>query len=239
LAGGLAATFAKIVESSQPQDAVILEASGVAEPHAVAQLALTNPTLGLNGVVTVVDAETLPYHMEDPRVGPTILRQVRAADLILLNKIDLVGSSMLAKAEDTIRQELPSARIIPTRQAAVPLEVVLGSISSRSRFFADHQDRHLEGYVSETMRIEGLLDGRLLCGFAESLPPGVLRAKGFVALAGAAPQLSVLQIVGRRWSLGTPEITTEGLASELVFIAHKGTCDWGELRYRLMSCKVM
>lgn len=238
LSGGLAKAIDEIVARNELPDAVILEASGVAEPHGVVQLALTSPVVRLQGIVTVVDAETLPTLAADPRIAPTIDRQIRAADLILLNKVDLAEPASLASTEAKLRQDLPSARIVRTVNAAVPLDVVIGTNSAASRFFADRTDQHAEAYETASFSLNTPLDDRSLCGFAESLPPGVLRAKGLVVLSSAPEQRSILQVVGRRWDLMTDRpIAVPGHRSELVVVGLAGSFDPDELRRRFAACQ--
>jgi G3E family GTPase len=238
LSGGLAATLARIVRGSSPPDAIILEASGVAEPHGIVQLSLADPAIRLDGVVAVADAETFAALVDDPFVGPTVTRQISAADLILLNKIDLVDASTLACAEEAIRSRAISARILPTVKAAVPLSVVAGLASDRSTFLADIPEGHTERYTSTVVRLKQPVDAQRLCALAADLPQGVLRAKGVVVLARAPHSCSVLQIVGRRWDLEpAPAISRKDSRSEIVVIGLKNSFDAVALEARFRACE--
>ena len=57
-----------------PRDAVVLEASGLADPHGIAQVALANPAIRLDGVLTLVDGETFLERIGNPGTLPTVYR---------------------------------------------------------------------------------------------------------------------------------------------------------------------
>src|SRR5207344_1906043 len=85
----LVTTLLALLERPQRFDHIVVEASGVADPGRIADLAVLDPRLVRDGVIVVVDAETVRQRAEDRRVGDTIARQLAAADLLVLNKIDL------------------------------------------------------------------------------------------------------------------------------------------------------
>src|SRR4051812_48870754 len=93
LAGDLTRTLIELAQREEPPDAIVLEASGLADPRGIAQVALANPALRLDGVLAVVDAETLAERAEDPAGGATFGAQLSAADLVVLNKLDLLDES--------------------------------------------------------------------------------------------------------------------------------------------------
>jgi G3E family GTPase len=76
----------------------------------------------LDGIVTVVDARHAPAHLD---AGDESVKQVAFADVILLNKTDLVSAEELAAVEARIRQINAFARVYPSRLGEVPLEQVL------------------------------------------------------------------------------------------------------------------
>ena len=88
LSGGFAPAIAAILERAETLDAIVVEASGVAEPGKIAQYGQMFG-LPLDGVLVVVDAEQIRMQALNKYVGDTVLRQLAQADLLLLNKIDL------------------------------------------------------------------------------------------------------------------------------------------------------
>ena len=78
------------------------------------------PGLVLRGVVVLVDAERLPALAADPRLGDTIARQIRAADILVLNKRDLVDAFGLAASRATLAALAPGVPMVETVAAALP-----------------------------------------------------------------------------------------------------------------------
>jgi len=107
-------------------DAIIVETTGLADPGPVAQTFFVDEDVRsatrLDAVVTVVDAKHLEARLADSREA---LEQIAFADVILVNKTDLVGPADLARIEARIRTINPLARLIRSNRCAVPLDTVL------------------------------------------------------------------------------------------------------------------
>ncbi len=108
-------------------DAIIVETTGLADPAPVAQTFFVDDAVGkktrLDAVVTVADAKWLNDRLKD---APEAKNQIAFADVILLNKTDLVGASQLREVEMRIRAINPYARVHVTERCQVPLPEVLG-----------------------------------------------------------------------------------------------------------------
>jgi len=107
-------------------DAIIVETTGLADPAPVAQTFFVDAEIGrrarLDAVVTVADAKWLKDRLRD---APEAKNQIAFADVILLNKTDLVGEADLREIEARIRAINPYARLHRTERCTVPLEEVL------------------------------------------------------------------------------------------------------------------
>ncbi len=79
VSGDLTNKLIEIAERDDPPDAIVLEASGVADPHGIAMEALTNPAIRLDGSLVVVDAETRQDLAEDSLNQRLFHNQVSAA----------------------------------------------------------------------------------------------------------------------------------------------------------------
>jgi G3E family GTPase len=75
-----------VLDRAERPDHLVIEASGIADPARIAQVAQAEPELTYGGIVTVVDAQGYPALVEDPQIGPQVAGQVRVADLICLSK---------------------------------------------------------------------------------------------------------------------------------------------------------
>jgi len=108
-------------------DAIIVETTGLADPAPVAQTFFVDADVGnaarLDAVVTVADAKWLSARLKD---APEAKNQIAFADVILLNKIDLVSPAELREVEARIRAINPYAKLHKTINCAVPLDAVLG-----------------------------------------------------------------------------------------------------------------
>jgi G3E family GTPase len=107
-------------------DAIIVETTGLADPAPVAQTFFLDEAVGrrtrLDAVVTVADAKWLAARLKD---APEAKNQIAFADVILVNKSDLVEPDELAEVEARIRGINPYARIHRTERCAVALPEVL------------------------------------------------------------------------------------------------------------------
>jgi len=107
-------------------DAIIVETTGLADPVPVAQTFFMDEDVRaktrLDAVVALVDARHLPARLKDSREAED---QIAFADVVILNKTDLVSPEELESVERTVRAINPSARIHRTERAAVSLDAVL------------------------------------------------------------------------------------------------------------------
>jgi G3E family GTPase len=107
-------------------DAILVETTGLADPVPVAQTFFMDDDVRsktrLDAVVALVDAKHLPLRLKDSREAED---QIAFADVVLLNKTDLVGEEELKNVEATIRAINPSARIHRTTRAGIDLGEVL------------------------------------------------------------------------------------------------------------------
>ena len=108
-------------------DAIIVETTGLADPAPVAQTFFVDENVGkktkLDAVVTVADAKWLRDRLRD---APEAKNQIAFADVILINKTDLVTPEELREVEARIRGINPYAKVHHTERAQIPLEEVLG-----------------------------------------------------------------------------------------------------------------
>jgi G3E family GTPase len=108
-------------------DAIIVETTGLADPAPVAQTFFVDENIGrrtkLDAVVTVADAKWLKDRLKD---APEAKNQIAFADVILINKADLVEPEELADIEARIRGINPYAKLHTTERCQIPLPEVLG-----------------------------------------------------------------------------------------------------------------
>lgn len=201
LVNGFAAAIAAILARAGDFEHVIIEASGVADPAKIAQYGQMYE-LPLDGILVLVDAEQIRTQAADGYVGDTVLRQLAQADLLIVNKTDLVTPSDLSELRSWLSRQAPGTPVIEARHSAVPLDVLFGYAHEQSSFRPAAASRdHPEAFRTWTLEWEQPLSmvdvERLASGFGE----GVYRVKGFLQLENDPDRRHVYQQVGARWTL--------------------------------------
>lgn len=124
--GDLIRILSQLRKRRERFDAVLVETTGLADPGPVAQTFFVEEELrehfALDAIVTLVDARHLPQQLA---ATPIVLDQIAFADVILLNKIDLVDAAAIATLEQQVRAINGTAALIRTEAARVPLAQVL------------------------------------------------------------------------------------------------------------------
>ena len=127
-------------------DAIIVETTGLADPAPVAQTFFIDENVGrktrLDAVVTVADAKWLKDRLKD---APEAKNQIAFADVILINKTDLVSPDELSEVEARIRGLNPYAKVHKTERAKIPLNEVLGRNAFDLDRILDLEPEFLEG----------------------------------------------------------------------------------------------
>ena len=125
--GDLIRILGNLLERRARFDHVLIETTGLADPGPVAQTFFVDEAMRehfrLDGIVTVVDAHHVGLHLDRTR---EVKEQIAFADVILLNKIDLVDAAERDRLQTRLRAVNALARIYPTVNAALPLHQVLG-----------------------------------------------------------------------------------------------------------------
>ena len=183
-------------------DAILIETTGLADPAPVAQTFFVDEDVQakakLDAVVTVVDARNIEARLDDSKEAR---EQIAFADVILLNKTDLVSDADLDRIEARIRGINPAAEIHRTRNSAIDLDKVL----DRGAFDLDrilefepdfltggHVHSHNDDITSIALTAIDPLDenkfNRWISGVLQTKGPDILRSKGILSFAGQDDQ---------------------------------------------------
>jgi G3E family GTPase len=225
LVDGLAAALIEVLRLDPPPDHILIEASGVSDPCRIAQVARADPSLRDDGTLVLVAADRIRALATDRHVGDTVLRQLAAADLVVLNKLDLVTDAHCNDLVTWLGERAPGARLVRAVNARLPNEIVLGPRPAAvdhgkpSRDWVHAPNAHA-AFVSRTLRCTRPLSEAALRQALDALPDTVLRAKGYVRLGTTPDAWHVIQAVGRRWTLSPAAFTAT--ESVLVMIAAAG-----------------
>ena len=125
--GDLIRILSGLMKRADKLDAIIVETTGLADPAPVAQTFFVDQDVAdrtkLDAIVTVADAVHLSSQLTEHHEAE---EQIAFADVILLNKVDLVDESGLDRVKDRIKKINPFAKIINTTRCSAPLDEVVG-----------------------------------------------------------------------------------------------------------------
>ncbi len=208
LVDGLASALEQVRQLDPPPDRLVIEASGVADPASIAAYA-HGRGIELDAVITVVDAETVRARSKDRYVGDTVMRQLRAADLIVINKTDLVGEGALPSLRAWLSEVSGERTMVDATQGKLPLKVLLGLDPDGKRHVgppladgdpvdaANSMDAADSVFVPWNIVVDGSFDrGSLLAALA-SFPVDVMRVKGVVRTRGTRNEPDTRTVVHR------------------------------------------
>ena len=126
LRGDLIRTLTTLMRRRDRFDAILIETTGLADPGPVSQTFFMDDDMAeqfrLDAVVTLVDARHAGPHLDD---GGEACEQIAFADVIVLNKTDLVTAAELDSLEQRLRAMTAVARIHRASQADVPMDAIL------------------------------------------------------------------------------------------------------------------
>jgi len=220
---GFASALADLVLFEPRPARLVIEASGVADPASIAAYCHRRGIV-LDLVLVVAAADSLPDNLSDRYVGETVARQLRSADVVALNKVDLVDANGLAEATALIRSSSQAA-IVEVCDGAVSRDVVFGSTRSTRHESASEREASssdLAQFESWSFATDSPLDEHRFRRFVEQLPRSIVRAKGLVRFESDRPGL-VFQRVGARWSLEESSGDTRGSdGTEIVLVGLPG-----------------
>lgn len=217
LSDELSETIESILQKASP-DRLILETSGVALPGEVVLAFWRTPVNTLVSdevIVVVVDGDRLAHG----EVDETFIAQVEAADLLVLNKCDLLSSEERNAAMQRLSEMSGGQPVLSTTQCRVAMDILFPpdseDIRARRRDPNARPTPHVHEHFETTELIfDGTTDEDTLR--KRILDPDILRAKGFVRTAEG---VRVVQGVGPRVELTLPRVAVpEGLVGRVVVI---------------------
>ncbi len=247
--GDLIRIIGNLMKRRDKFDHLVIETTGLADPAPVIQTFFMDEDVQtqthLDSVVTVVDAKHIWQHWEAEEAQ----EQIAFADVLLLNKTDLVTADQLDELEGRIRGMNALAKIHRTRNADLAMDALLGirafdlerALEIDPEFLNETAHEHDQTVTSVAIVEPGELDAQKLDAWLGTLlqtqGPDIFRMKGILTIAGE-DQRFVFQGVhmlfdgrgDRRWKPG------ETRKNELVFIGRN--LDEAQLREDFRACLV-
>src|ERR1700730_972642 len=209
----LVTTLLGLLERHDRFDHIVVEASGVADPGRIADLAVLEPRLARAGVIVVVDAAEVRARAADRRVGDTITRQLAAADLLVLNKTDLAHDLAVLRGWLSTHSAAP---LLEARHADVPLDLLFGLDRYGGAAGESTADRFASWSYEWPEPVERETGLAMLRDAT-----GVLRARAILRFAAAPARRSVVHLVGRRLDVSDGGPWSDNAQSRLVMLGPK------------------
>ena len=196
--GDLIRILGGLMKRGENFDAIIVETTGLADPAPVAQTFFVDEEVSdrtrLDAIVTVADAVHLDDQLGEHHEAE---EQIAFADVVLLNKTDLVNTDRIGGVEDRIRRINPYAKIIKTERCGASLDEVIGLDSfSLDRVLevepdfltSDHDHEHDEDITSTSLVSDVPLDStkfqNWFSGILQTHGVDILRSKGILEFKG-------------------------------------------------------
>lgn len=208
----------ELLASGREFDYLIVETSGLADPGVVAQTFLVpalEERLRLDAVVTVVDGANIETWLER---NPTATEQIRCADLLVVNKLDLIEPDDMTRIKRRLRELNDHAMALPSINGIVDTHLLLDIDAHQTVAPRADEPGHDDGHhghehergdahhhehaphadvLSASFAAAIELDYDRFDQFIQALPDGVYRAKGTVAIAGMSRRV-IFHRVGQR-----------------------------------------
>ncbi len=194
--GDLIRIIGNLMKRRDKFDHLVIETTGLADPAPVIQTFFVDDEVQtqaiLDAVVTVVDAAHIAQHWE----AEEALEQIAFADVVLLNKVDLVTEAELQALEERIRAMNAIAKIYRSRDAQVEMDAILGvsafdlgnALKIDPEFLNETTHEHDETVGSIALVESGAVDGDKLNQWLGTLlrdrGPDIFRMKGILNIAG-------------------------------------------------------
>ncbi len=234
-------------------DAIVIETSGVSDPYAVAttftQSAELRERTQVDCIVALVDTEQVT-DLGGELFGLAV-DQVSAADLVVLNKMDLVSEAQRENARGWVMGFAPNARVLEVVQADVPLALLLSAgrfdplrLPSRParevhvhgvNDTPDHEHDHSLVFSTWHYTSNERLSMGAVKAAVQRLPNTIYRAKGIFHACEDESRQALLHVVGKRGTLSLGEAWGErSKESHIVVIGEQGGVD-GELLTQLFD----
>ena len=227
LARGLVEVIEKIVMDPNPPDRIIIESSGLSSPSQIKNL-LDLPNLqtqvSIESVITLVDVKNIR------RVARAVMfveDQLQSADILIINKTDLVDETELNDVVKWVSEIAPGTPQIQTQYADVPIKVISGTFDVNPSKAPDHVSNNTNGshqlgeYLSWTYESTAVLSWNKVEDLFAAMPDSIYRVKGFLYLSQHPDNKCTLQVVNQHIELDCNQTWLgEDPKNQLVFIGN-------------------
>lgn len=248
--GDFVSAVEQLVARDDRPDYIVVEASGVADPIDIALTFKSLPNVVIDSILALIDAEQIQSLKKEFAV--IAMNQVGMADIVILNKIDLVTPQQVENVREYIKQINKTARIFETEHGNIPLELVMNieqydplrlaerqpqdihvhEVGEHHHHHHDHDDDHhhddhhhddhTQVFSTWHWKSEAPLSIRALEHVLNQLPETVYRAKGIFYTMDEPDKRILAQVIGKRVNIQIDRDWTEGESRYSQFVVIAG-----------------
>ncbi|RKF17903.1 GTP-binding protein [Alginatibacterium sediminis] len=249
LAEGLVVSVMRLLALEERPDHIIIETSGIAQPKEVA-LQFEDPELQqhapLNAIITTIDSENV-LNLEGP-MADLAQQQVQVADIVLVNKVDLVDAEQLESVKRWCSNQAPFAKLVDIQFGEVDLPILFdvperliqtAQVETQDCTHHDcsgHDCDHVKhGFETFSFVSNKALDLEKLYPLLQQFSVDVYRMKGILHITQKPEHRCIFQCTGQRANLtvGDAWEKDELASTRLVFIAPSHQVDIANMMSKL------
>lgn len=226
LVGPFIQAIDEVIATFKP-DRLIIEASGAADPAAIALMIDSHPQLQRDGVISVIDVLNFDGYSD---LSYTAQNQTKFTDLLVFNKIELVNLQRKHAVVGYVRELNNHSPVVEAPKGILSPSVAFGLstpeltellASEKTGHTHNHHEHHLAEDGIETFHVTNSFryDLAAVEEFLQKLPGAVYRVKGFIQVADG--KQSVINKVGKRITLEEVPENVNFVGTSVVFIGFK------------------
>lgn len=240
LVGPFVTSIAEIVSRFSP-DRIIIEASGAADPAALALMVSSQPTLLRDSVLSIIDVVNFEGYKD---LSVTAANQTKFTDLIIFNKVELADLEQKRRVLGYVRELNSHSPIVEAVNGFVDPAIVFGIASKELELLlasTSADDHSMHSHIEHDqlqafeLRIAGTFEKQKLTHIFEQLPTAIFRSKGFVTLSDAKTYL--YNTVGKRTTFEPLEITDQHTENLCIFIGFQAKQYQDQIKEQILALR--
>lgn len=240
LVGPFVASIDEIVSRFSP-DRIIIEASGAADPAALALMVSSQPTLVRDSVLSVIDVVNFEGYKD---LSITAQNQTKFTDIIIFNKVELADLEQKKRVLGYVRELNSHSPIVEAVNGFIDPAVVFGIASKELELLLANKssdDHSVHSHIEHDqlqafeLKVDGTFEKQELEQMLEQLPLAIFRSKGFVTLSDG--KTHVYNTVGKRTTFEVLEITNQPTDNIFIFIGFQAEQHQEEIKEQIFTLK--
>lgn len=239
----LIAGITDYTKREQQVDGFIIESSGISDPRQLGTSLTLLEQAGiarLDATIYVFDAYTFPQLTYEDQEA--VIDHACHADLILLNKVDIVKPTTVSDTMDLLSESAPYSTLIKSQHCAVARDILFGDSIKRDDALhrvdsrAARKSDHITRFSSFSIASDKPVDRIKFKQFVDILHQLCIRAKGLVVFGGDADKGYTFNLIGNRATLEQRTPGSNTIATELVFIGERSVLDESIIKANFSLC---